>query len=86
MMSYIATCELIPQVPEPLELFGGACNSVQPVALNECPERCVEDGVINCCIPLIVTRTADFECENQPGHRFTQKYLDVSDCECSSCG
>jgi len=86
MMPYIGTCELIPQDLEILQLYGGICNSVQPVALNECPERCAEDGVINCCIPLIDTRITDFECGFQPGLPLTLKYSDVTDCECSPCG
>jgi len=81
----IGSCEVAPQQPELLSAFGGVCVSVAPVVLNECPEKCVEDDVINCCIPLYDSRIADYECTFQPGISIALKYADVTDCQCSPC-
>ena len=86
MMSYIGPCGLMSQEPEILSLFGGECSSLAPVTLNQCPEQCVKNNVVNCCIPLTAARQTDFECQFQPGFTIALKYLDTTDCNCSPCG
>ena len=82
----LGSCELMQYPPDTLSLFNGACSSLVAVVSRKCPELCIKNDTVNCCVSLTETTAAEFECTNLPGFPITIKYQDVIDCDCSPCG
>ena len=91
----LKSCELMANDPMTLTLFE-VCNSVDPVVLHSCPERCVVDDVgndditnndvIHCCITTYFTNSTQFLCANLPGVISSLHFVDANDCICEPCG